>query len=151
NYMEYAYCDRMFTEGQKVVMHAALNSEVSKRNNLWKSSTLQFTGADVSQNVNTVPPIADFHTNNKAVCIGSQVNFRDHSWRGPITGWNWEFENATPSTSTDRHPTVAFNQSGWQRVTLTVTSDIGQDTKIEERYVYVQDGVARQFSEDFES
>src|SRR5690606_26465758 len=94
NYMEYAYCDRMFTEGQKVVMHAALNSEVSKRNNLWKSSTLQFTGADVSQNVNTVPPIADFHTNNKAVCIGSQVNFRDHSWRGPITGWNWEFENA---------------------------------------------------------
>src|SRR5690606_20702931 len=51
----------------------------------------------------------------------------------------------------DRHPTVAFNQSGWQRVTLTVTSDIGQDTKIEERYVYVQDGVARQFSEDFES
>src|SRR5690606_12090509 len=122
NYMEYSFCSRMFTHGQKLRMHATLNSDAAKRNNLWQPATLQFTGADVSQNINTCPPVADFNINNKAVCIGNQVNFRDHSWRGPIAGWNWEFENATPATSTDRHPSVTFNQPGWQRVSLTVTS-----------------------------
>ncbi len=151
NHMEYSFCSRMFTHGQKLRMHATLNSDAAKRINLWQPSTLQFTGADVSQNINICPPIADFNINNKAVCIGNSVNFRDHSWRGPITEWNWEFENATPAQSTDRNPTVIFNQSGWQRVSLTVKSANGQDTKADDRYVYVNDGFARPFFEDFES
>ena len=44
NIMDYTYCARMFTKGQSVRMHAALNSDVAGRNNLWSPSNLFFTG-----------------------------------------------------------------------------------------------------------
>ena len=37
NYMDYSNCSNMFTEGQKLRMLAALNSDVGGRNNLWTS------------------------------------------------------------------------------------------------------------------
>src|SRR4051812_38927386 len=52
NFMEYSYCYTMFTEGQKTRMHAALESTLSDRNNLWSTTNLLITG------VTSVPKLA---------------------------------------------------------------------------------------------
>ncbi len=44
NYMTYSGCNRMFTQGQRDRVHAALNSVVAQRNNLWSASNLGSTG-----------------------------------------------------------------------------------------------------------
>ena len=51
NYMEYSLCQFMFTEGQKTRMHAALNSSLADRNNLWTTQNLQETGVFDAANV----------------------------------------------------------------------------------------------------
>ena len=49
NYMEYSYCDVMFTQGQNTRMHAALNSTVQNRNNLWTTNNLIATGTKIGR------------------------------------------------------------------------------------------------------
>jgi hypothetical protein len=46
NYMDYSDCTRMFTEGQKTRMIAALNSPEGYRNNLYASANLSLVGLD---------------------------------------------------------------------------------------------------------
>lgn len=43
NFMDYNPCYKMFTEGQKTRMLAALNSNIAKRNNLWDPENLKNT------------------------------------------------------------------------------------------------------------
>ncbi|MDN5202301.1 zinc-dependent metalloprotease [Fulvivirgaceae bacterium BMA10] len=43
NYMDYNSCPKMFTEGQKSRMIAALNANVADRNNLWTMENLEST------------------------------------------------------------------------------------------------------------
>jgi len=150
NYMEYSYCSRMFTVGQKLRMHAALNSDISFRNVLWQESSLIKTGAINSTNTNTCAPIAEFKANSRVVCVGEAVEFQDFSWRGPITNLEWTFENATPSTSNDPNPTVVFNQPGWHKVTLKATNNFGADEKIAEKYILASDYSGTTLYENFE-
>jgi PKD repeat protein len=150
NYMEYAYCSRMFTEGQKLRMHAALNSSVSFRNVLWQEATLIKTGAINSTNGNTCSPIAEFKPQTRVVCVGESVSFQDFSWRGPITSHEWTFSNGTPSTSSSPNPTVVFNQPGWQKVALKVTNDFGTDVKTEEYSILVSEYNGTLMFETFE-
>lgn len=48
NYMDYTPCPSMFTEGQKTRIHAALNSSVAGRSNLWTNANLVATGCMAS-------------------------------------------------------------------------------------------------------
>ncbi|PSL46361.1 putative secreted protein (Por secretion system target) [Chitinophaga niastensis] len=43
NYMDYASCTKMFTNGQRDRMLAAMNSTVAQRNNLWSAANLAAT------------------------------------------------------------------------------------------------------------
>lgn len=43
NYMDYGYCPKMYTAGQVNRMHAALNSTVASRNNIWSAANLAET------------------------------------------------------------------------------------------------------------
>ncbi len=150
NIMDYSSCPRMFTEGQKLAMHATLNSATAKRNNLWQPETLAKTGADVSTNTNTCPPVADFNSVKKNVCLNDPVQFTDYSWRGPVTAWEWTFTNANPPVSNDKNPVVTFTQPGWQTVTLTVTSAFGQDTRTKESLILVNESTPLPLEERFE-
>ena len=40
NYMNYASCSQMYTKGQISKMHAALESSIASRKNLWSESNL---------------------------------------------------------------------------------------------------------------
>lgn len=132
NFMDYAYCARMLTEGQKLRMHACLNSPVANRNNLWQPANLVATG------VSTIAELcaADFQADANSVCEGQTITFIDKSYHG-VTGRTWSFSGGTPSSSTDSVVTVTYNSAGNYNVTLTATQGISSVSKTVENFVQV--------------
>ncbi len=126
NYMEYSYCDVMFTEGQKTRMRATLNNSTSGRNNLWTAGNLLATG--VTQGPQVCSPIADFGASKKLVCQNGTVSFYDLSWNAPVSSWNWSFPGGVPSTSTDSAPIVTYPNAGTYSATLVVSNATGTDS-----------------------
>lgn len=147
NFMEYAYCPTMFTEGQKLRMHAALNSPIANRNNLWTNSNLIATGTDSVQYFCKV----DFTQNKTHLCSGEFVQFNDVSYNG-IDGWYWEFEGGTPSISNDTNPLIQYTTPGIYQVKLKCTSDTLSDsiTKVDWIEVFPSSGTEVNLLENFE-
>lgn len=152
NYMDYSYCSRMFTEGQKVRMLAALNSNKSDRDHLYTPANLAATGTD-DLTVSPCTPKADFSVTKRYVCLGSPVTFLDASYNGEITDYFWEFQNATPPVSTDKNPVVTFLSTGWQSATLTVTNAQGTSSRTNSMVYVAPDWVLYQapYHEGFET
>lgn len=152
NYMDYSYCSRMFTEGQKVRMLAALNSNKSDRDNLWSAANLAATGTDdTTRRMSAV--IADFTATKRYICLGQSVKLPHACYNGPVTEYRWEFPNGSPSFSTDSAPTVTFQTTGWQPIKLTVTGPLGTSVKQNDSLVYVASDIASNFApftQDFE-
>ncbi len=136
NFMDYSYCSYMFTEGQVERVRAAAISTTAERNNLWSEANLQETGVAEGFEVSCAPQ-ADFYAQvglnlntpdvpfNALSCTNTNVRFYDNSSRALVTGWAWTFQDGTPSTSTERNPTVQFNSPGYKRVTLTASNANG--------------------------
>jgi len=137
NYMDYASCHYMFTNGQKARMHAALNSPAGQRNNLHTQSNLISTGTDDGFTPVACVPQADFNNDVKYICTGTSVTFNDLSWRGDATSWQWDFPGGTPSTSTDQNPVVQYNTPGVYDVTLTATNSAGSNSLTRTGHVVV--------------
>ena len=116
NYMEYSYCSRMFTEGQKVRMIAALNSGTAQRNQLIAPANLIATGATGEAALCA----AEFTSNVSMVCAGNEVVFIDQSFH-TVTSRTWSFPGGVPETSTDQSPTVVYPEPGSYSVALTVS------------------------------
>src|SRR5690606_21523011 len=87
NFMEYSYCSRMFTHGQRTRMLAALNSSTASRNNLHSASNLIQTGVIGSAVLCTV----DIGVTKEQICEGDSVVYTDHSYHG-VTSRSWTFE-----------------------------------------------------------
>jgi len=132
NYMDYSYCSKMFTPGQRNRMRAAILSSISGRNNLWKTANLNATGA------NGNPPLckADFSVDRQVVCVGNQVHFTDLSYHS-VTGVSWSFDGGTPSVSASLTPTVTYNTPGTYAVTLTATDGVSSVSTTRTSYITV--------------
>ena len=139
NFMEYAYCYANFTEGQKSVMRAALESSRGGRNNLWTEANLIETGADYPRG--QTPEVlcnADFEKSfEDEICPGSELEFNNLSYSGAGLTYAWTFENGSPATSTDKNPTVIYNISGSHSVTLVVSDGTNSITETKPNYVNV--------------
>lgn len=122
NYMDYAYCARMFTEGQKSRMHAALNDTIANRNNLWQPANLAATGTDGNTNYLCE---AHFEAPKTVVCEGESVVFSDISFHG-VTDRLWTFEGGTAANLTSDTVSVTYTTAGTYDVTLVVSN--GNDT-----------------------
>jgi PKD repeat protein len=148
NYMEYSYCSKMFTQGQKTRMIAALNSSTGGRNNLWSSGNLTFTGTTGSNLLCQ----ADFSTPKRIVCVGEQVQYFDESFHGP-TGRSWTFEGGSPATSTTTNPTVTYSTPGVYSVSLTSTQGSNNVSTTRQGYITVLPAVGDMdyLIDDFES
>lgn len=149
NYMEYAYCSNMFTEGQIAIMRNTMLSTESNRSALWSDLNLDYTGVN-SQAI--CGPVSDMYANKRFVCEGEPVQFFNASWREELRGVQWTFENGVPATSTDPSPSVVFVSPGWHKVTLLADGLTSDDTKVEEKYIYVGAAAADytiDFSENF--
>ncbi|HRH39658.1 MAG TPA: M43 family zinc metalloprotease, partial [Flavobacteriales bacterium] len=148
NYMEYSYCSKMFTEGQKARMLAALNSSTSQRNQLWSASNLTATG------VSGAPVLcaAEFTNTANIVCVGSTVTFNDASYHG-VTSRSWSFPGGSPATSTDSDPVVTYDQPGSYSVQLTVSDGFTTLTSTQNTQIVVMDnpGATPPVQEGFES
>ncbi|NIM16060.1 MAG: PKD domain-containing protein [Candidatus Aminicenantes bacterium] len=86
--------------------------------------------------VNPEPPVADFTADKTTVMATDSVNFTDLSTNNP-TSWDWTFPGGTPSTSTEKNPTITYNTPGTYDVTLTVSNSAGTDTMTKVNYITV--------------
>jgi PKD repeat protein len=126
--MDYASCHYMFTEGQKAAMHAALNSSVGNRDNLWQTSNLLATGTEPGHNVSECKPVADFNQKVQYSCQNSSIAFRDVSWGGPVASRTWYFPGGNPATDTSATPVVSYANPGVYDVKLVVSNINGADS-----------------------
>ncbi|AEA43938.1 M43 family zinc metalloprotease [Fluviicola taffensis] len=149
NYMDYAYCALMFTEGQKVRMHAALNSPVAQRNNLWSTTNLAATGTN--DLVNQLCEVK-FESSKQIVCQGETVLFNDVSSHG-VTSRIWSFESGTVAGSSSNDTAfVLFNQVGSFDVVLKVSNGVDTLERVFTDYIKVipAQGFAHGITEGFE-
>jgi len=154
NYMDYASCSLMFTEGQKTRVHAALNSSIGSRNNLHTLQNLTATGTSPGFSAPACLPVVDFSFETHYICTGSTVNFADLSWRGDPASWQWDFPGGTPSSSNDQNPVIQYNTPGIYDVTLTVSNGGGSNSLTKTANVVVAEAIGSTvipFLEDFEN
>ena len=140
NYMEYSYCSKMFTLGQKARMIAALKSSVGGRNNLWTATNLNNTGT-----ANPQLCLVDFTSSSTVICQNETVTFNDISYNN-ITSWLWTFPNGT--TSTIKNPTYTFSEPGTFTISLKVSNGI--QTLSTSKVFTVQKNQTLPYYEDFE-
>ncbi len=123
NYMSYDACQNMFSDDQKIRMHAYLSS-TSISQGLYQLTTtgptgnLNFTGTEDPYGPVICSPIADFSYNKDFICEGDSVTFTDQSYNATPTAWNWTFTGGSPASSAASSPTITYNNPG----TFTVTS-----------------------------
>lgn len=148
NFMEYSYCSKMFTLGQKARLIAALNSSVSSRNNLWTASNLALTGLAGTPEL----CLANLQADNRIICAGSTVNFSDASYNG-VTNWNWSFAGGSPGVATSANPEVTYNTPGIYDVSLTVGNGSQSLGVQKSQYIVVlpNTGTALPYAEGFET
>ena len=142
NYMDYASCPRMYTNGQKQAMRAALDYGYTwhnaPRNNLWTEENLIETGLLNNNDSNDCIAIVNYETEAELACIDQEIEWLNRSYNyesEPI--FEWVFEGATPSTSNDENPVVSYTQEGLYNVSLTVTTTGGSRTLTTENAIYI--------------
>jgi PKD repeat protein len=149
NFMEYSYCGKMFTEGQKMRMIASLTSPIAERNNLWAEENLEATGVLLEPQL----CVADFSSDNFSVCVGETINYQDQSHSG-IAERLWIFEGGFPATTNTVSPDVLYSSPGFYTVSLAVVDSFGnQLTEVKEAFVEVLDTafLSLPYSQSFES
>lgn len=152
NYMDYSYCSKMFTEGQRTRMRTALQSTNTGRANLWTTANLASVGA------NGVLYLckAEFTSDKTTICNGDEISFSDdsynvaNSWTWTITpSTGWAYSNGTSATS--QNPSVIFDTPGLYTVQLTASDGTLSDSEIKNNLIRVLNTAASlPFWEGFE-
>jgi PKD repeat protein len=146
NFMDYAYCARMFTEGQKARALAALHSPISQRNNLWTDPNLTATGLLSSSELCQ----ANFTSSRQVYCPGDSIQFLDASFHG-ATQWIWNFGDG--NTSILPNPKHAYGTDGLYDVSLTVSNGTSTVSLTKNNFIYILESTSSFFlpySEGFE-
>ena len=142
NFMDYASCSIMYTEGQKTVILAALNYGYSwhnaPRNNLWTTANLTETGLLNNPDTSECIAIVEFETESELACVGQEVEWRNVSYNYDTEAtFDWVFEGGAPNTSDNEHPVITYNEAGLFNVSLTVTTTGGTETKTINNAIYI--------------
>jgi plastocyanin len=132
NYMDYSYCSKMFTVGQRTRMLAALNASTAQRNQLTQQSNLVATGVDGPG----VLCVAQFNSTSQSVCAGTTVTFNDVSYHN-VTERTWSFPGGTPSESSESTTAVTYTVPGTYPVTLVVSDGTSTLTSAQTSYITV--------------
>lgn len=153
NYMDYSYCSKMFTEGQRTRMRTALQSTNTGRANLWTAANLAAVGA------NGVLYLckAEFTADKTTICNGDEIAFSDdsynvaNSWTWTVTpATGWSYSNGTSATS--QNPTIVFDTPGLYTVQLTSSDGTLSDSEIKNNFIHVLNAAASlPFWEGFEN
>jgi hypothetical protein len=126
NFMEYAYCDRMFTVGQTVRMQAAINNSAYQRNLLSSPANLSQTGITAPANF-CVPQVnitamPGFTT----TCVGKTLTLKSFTYNANPDTYSWTANNgaiiANPGAPVT---TILFPLQGMTTVTCTALNAFG--------------------------
>jgi vibriolysin len=82
------------------------------------------------------PPVANFSGTPTSGGAPLTVQFTDLSSNDP-TSWSWTFTGGTPSSSTQRNPSVTYNTPGNYTVSLTAANASGSDGETKTNYISV--------------
>ena len=158
NFMDYASCPTMFTQGQKARMREVLNTV---RTGLTTPTNLVATGTNDGYAAADCAPIAAFAPvpgASTSVCVNTPVNLRDYSSNFSANGgtltYTWSFPGGTPATATGQSVTVSYTTAGFYAVTETVSNSIGTSTSTVTNYIRVEGpsgGLTAPFAESFEN
>ncbi|MBF9140241.1 M43 family zinc metalloprotease [Hymenobacter properus] len=142
NFMDYSYCFRMFTQGQRTYMRNVL---AANRSVLTSQANLVFTGTNDGYVAPDCAPIAAFSVapgTSGNVCINTPVTLRDFSTNFTPTGgtltYSWSFPGGTPATATGQQVTVSYPAAGFYSVTETVTNSVGSSTSTQTNIIRVE-------------
>ncbi|MDP4761096.1 MAG: M43 family zinc metalloprotease [Crocinitomicaceae bacterium] len=153
NYMDYSYCSKMFTQGQRTRMRTALQATNTGRANLWTTANLNAVGA------NGVLYLckADFSADKTTICTGDEIAFSDDSYNA-VTSWSWTitpstgwtFSNGTSTSS--QNPSIIFDTPGFYNVQLAASDGTLTDSEVKNNFIHVfNTGASLPFWEGFES
>ena len=121
NYMEYSYCSRMFTQGQKVRMRTCALSMTAERYYLSTDANLIATGVMGDD----ILCEASFSVSQEVICLGDSIQFIDASYHD-VTNWSWNFDDGTVLSGSDENtyksPYYTFTSPGIYDVVLTVSN-----------------------------
>lgn len=125
NYMDYAPCKIMFTNGQAARMISCLTGTVNNRQNLYSPSNLLATGITNSLS-NCSPSIEIAVAPSKTVCLGKTVVINSYTSNATPTTFVWTANNgAVISNSSATSATVTFANSGNSTVTCLASNANG--------------------------
>ena len=155
NFMDYASCPTMFTQGQKALMRNVL---ATFRAGLATPANLLATGTTDGFVAPACAPIAAFAAvSGTRACINAPVTLRDFSYNTSAAGGSvvssWSFPGGTPATATGATATVSYPTAGLYPVTQTVTNSVGSNTATLTNYIRVEGptgGEAAPFAQSFE-
>jgi len=86
-------------------------------------------------------PVADFAASETLIPTGCELSFTDLS-SGIPTEWNWTFDGASPSSSTERNPAgITYNDLGTYMVKLVAINEAGSDSLVRIDYITVNDTI----------
>ena len=138
NYMEYSYCSKMYTLGQRARMRAALNNSTADRDELWTPQNLEDTGVFEEELLCS----AQFTVDRTEVCLGEPVQFTDASFFG-VTNWAWDFGDGSTLSGSDesvhKNPVHVFDEAGEFEVYLTASNETGEVTSLDPVVIRVLD------------
>jgi photosystem II stability/assembly factor-like uncharacterized protein len=84
------------------------------------------------------PPVAQISVNNNnSVCDRDTFYFVSHSVARSNATYSWQFENGSPSNSSNKNPKVVFAGSGAYNVTLTVSDSLGSNTQVLSNFINI--------------
>ncbi|WP_375559034.1 PKD domain-containing protein [Bernardetia sp. OM2101] len=115
-----------------------MNYTVNADNDCGLPSMQKVTAADCNNSVN--PPLARFEADVTGSCDAPlRVRFNNTS-RNAVS-YQWTFTGGTPSTSTEKNPTVNYTTSGNFAVTLVATSGVGSSTETKTDFINIGNGI----------
>jgi hypothetical protein len=94
NYMDYAYCQRMYTLGQTTRMINSINSSINGRNNLSTTANLAITGV-TSPGTGCIPGLQIASLPTLTMCAGKSLNLVTYTFNAIPASYAWT------STGTD--------------------------------------------------
>jgi PKD repeat protein len=97
-----------------------------------------FTDSIVLDTINCNLPVARFAGSKRSICQNEAVDFTDLSLNA--TSWQWSFPGATPSSSTQQHPTgIVYATPGQYDVNLIVSNSTGSNAFFSQNYITVNE------------
>lgn len=149
NYMDYAYCQRMYTQGQTARMITSINNTINSRNNLSTVGNLTATGV-LNPATNCAPGLDIAVAPTLTLCTGKSVNLLTYTFNATPTSYAWTSgADAIITNASSANASVTFTSAGTKTVTCVASNANGSVTK--SALVYVLDGTPQITATDAES